>query len=316
MNELNIPNNQQIHEGIRNIIDYYWNDGIDENSETKSQSSFWKYYASLARVNFEDHTGVFKFEGTMFGDYKSKSLNQISGLLPVNFFTRYLRNKLSPKIRQAVLQVCKSHNREVSFDCLKQGLTIQKVMQNGLNLKNKRIAIIGDGYGFLGCLLKCLDPSVRIVSVNLGKISVFDVALTSVGYPSSQINFVNKDSKYEPNYDFNFAPAETIFESGINDIDIFFNIASMQEMTQQTIDSYFVWMRSQKLKSTYFYCCNRVSKTLPDGETLEFEKYGWKESDKIIFDELCPWYKGSPMNRPPFWKKFDGDVWHRFSKLR
>lgn len=166
MNEIFIPNNRQVHEGMRNIIDYYWN---DENSETESQSSFWKHYASLARVNFEDHTGVFKFEGTMFGDYKSKSLNPIKGLLPVNFFTRYQLSKLSPKVRQAVLQVCKSHNREVCFDCLKQGLTIQKVMQNGLNLKNKRIAIIGDGYGFLGCLLKCLDPSVRIVSVNLGK---------------------------------------------------------------------------------------------------------------------------------------------------
>ena len=57
----------------------------------------------------------------------------------------------------------------------------------------------------------------------------------------------------------------------------------MQEMTQQTIDSCFTWMRSQKSKSTYFYCCNRVSKTLPDGDTLEFEKYGWRESDKNCF---------------------------------
>jgi len=75
-------------------------------------------------------------------------------------------------------------------------------------------------------------------------------------------------------------------------------------------------MRSQKSKSTYFYCCNRVSKTLPDGERLEFDKYGWRESDKIIFDELCPWYKGGPMDSPPFWSKFDGDVWHRYSELR
>ena len=49
---------------------------------------------------------------------------------------------------------------------------------------------------------------------------------------------------------------------------------------------------------------------------LEFDKYGWRESDKIIFDELCPWYKGGPMDSPPFWSKFDGDVWHRYSELR
>lgn len=37
MNKLFLPNNKQIYEGIRNLIDYYWN---DENGETESQSTF------------------------------------------------------------------------------------------------------------------------------------------------------------------------------------------------------------------------------------------------------------------------------------
>ena len=313
MHKLTLPDNQEVIQGLMNLINLYWK---GERGESESQSSFWKHYSSLAKIQFEYQTRNFQFEGTMFGDYRPKSSNPLKFLLPASFFANHQLTKLSPQITLALKNVCRQHAREINFDCLKQALSIQQITENGFSLKSKKICIIGDGYGFLGCLLKNLDPTVKIVSVNLGKISVFDVAMTSLGFHDCKINFVNNELDYKPDYDFNFIPAEVIFASGVEDVDLFFNIASMQEMTQNTIDSYFTWMRSQQSKPTHFYCCNRVSKTLPSGEIIEFKKFGWKKCDQIVFDEICPWYQGSPSNRPPFWKKFDGKIWHRFVKLR
>lgn len=313
MHQLKLKNDYKVLIGIGSLIQNYWK---DENFKSKSQSSFWEYYSSFAKVEFNQQNGELKFEGTMFGDYKQTSINPLKRFLPANLITRYQLKGVAKPIRETVLTVCKRHNREVNFDCLKQALSVEKIIKSGVDLKNKKICIIGDGYGFLGCLLKCLEPSVKIVSVNLGKISVFDAGLTSFGFPEMNINFAGAKDEYRPNADFNFIPAEVVFECDVRDIDLFLNIASMQEMTKKTIDAYFSWMRTQKHHSKYFYCCNRVSKILPSGEKIEFSKFDWKSTDKIFFDETCEWYQKSPSNRPPFFKKFDGDVWHRLVKFQ
>ena len=75
-------------------------------------------------------------------------------------------------------------------------------------------------------------------------------------------------------------------------------------------------MRSQRKNKTFFYCCNRVTKTLPDNTVINFADYGWKGEDTILIDESCKWYKTAPMSRPPFIKHFDGEVWHRLALLK
>jgi hypothetical protein len=88
----------------------------------------------------------------------------------------------------------------------------------------------------------------------------------------------------------------------------------MQEMNYEAITSYFNVIRNQNT-TTWFYCCNRVSKTLPDGSVINFSEYGWNTSDQVIVDELCPWHQRFPINRPPFSSKFDGPIKHRLIKL-
>ena len=312
MNEIKLPNNSTTKSGISVLMKKYW----DVNAASHSQSSFWQHYSSLAEIDFDQNSGVLKFKGTMFGDYKPSSSSGLYRLLPANLITGFKANKLIRPIKETLLNVCKRHKREITFDCLKQALSIQEIVQNGVDLRNKRICVIGDGYGFLGCFLKSLEPSAKIVSVNLGKISIFDISLTSFGFPELDINLAKTSQDYLPHMDFNFIPAEIIHECEIDDIDVFLNIASMQEMTNTTIQNYLHWMRAQKTQSTYFYCCNRVSKILPDGEVVKFNNYGWKDTDTILIDELCKWYKSAPINRPPFFLKFDGPVWHRLTILK
>ena len=64
-------------------------------------------------------------------------------------------------------------------------------------------------------------------------------------------------------------------------------------------------------KETFFYCCNRISKKLPDGSIINFKDYNWSKKDLILFNELCPWHQKFPISRPPFVSKFDGPIKHR-----
>ena len=114
--------------------------------------------------------------------------------------------------------------------------------------------------------------------------------------------------------DFIYVEAEIVFQTLIS-ADVFINIASMQEMDPHIIQKYFQMIRHQP-QETYFYCCNRVQKTLPDGTITRFFEYGWEPEDAILVDELCPWHQEAPMNRPPFKYRFDGPTHHRLIKLK
>jgi hypothetical protein len=85
-------------------------------------------------------------------------------------------------------------------------------------------------------------------------------------------------------------------------IDIFVNIASMQEMNLDIIDKYFSIIKSAK---AYFYCLNRAEKKLPDGTVTRFEDYPWGEnSSYLLRPEVCPFYIYALKLSPPFRIKF------------
>jgi hypothetical protein len=99
-------------------------------------------------------------------------------------------------------------------------------------------------------------------------------------------------------------------------ISLFINSASIQEMDLSMINNYFDAMRTSTVES-YFYCVNREEKTLPDGSVIRFNDYPWQSSDITVsgIDGMCPWYQEYPSSIPPFWKPFDGPIWHRLIKL-
>ena len=98
---------------------------------------------------------------------------------------------------------------------------------------------------------------------------------------------------------------------------MFVNSASMQEINPEIIEKYFEYMRKSSSSTPYFYCCNRIKKSLPDGTVVEFFNFPWRDEDDILIDELCPWYQKGPVPGilPPYWMPFDGPIQHRFLKL-
>jgi len=86
-------------------------------------------------------------------------------------------------------------------------------------------------------------------------------------------------------------------------------------MDLSVVNNYFDAMKTSKIES-YFYCVNRVEKTLPDSSVIRFNDYPWESSGTVCgVDEICPWYQKYPSLIPPFWRPFDGPFRHRLIKL-
>ena len=275
-------------------------------------SSHWEKYSKYQKINDGvNYTKVedIKLSGFGFGDFKNKSI--------VNFFINvptqiYLKTKIFPKCNRQTLKLARKNAKKstqlFSHDLARMVLTLDLFEQFIPDLNEKRVVIIGDGYGRLGTLIKAKFPQSKIIYVNRGRTLLFDLVYSKKTFPDSVVHLVD----HEPNLsaDFNFIEAEKVSDMKITG-DLFINIAGMQEMNYSQIQEYFKIIQNQE-SGTMFYCCNRESKELPDGSVIEFNNYPWRDL-KVLLKEYCPWHQEFPMNRPPFKGKVDGPILHSMS---
>lgn len=304
---------ENVRAELKKINDYFMRRNLDD----EVISSHWKKYGGETFISFDKEFTRVDLRAEGFDDFQKINTLNILKNIPINF---YLKNKLYPllskRLIDAVENLVRVQGRVMSYNCVKQALCLNAVEKYGLDFYGKRVAIIGDGNGYLGMLLKTLYPNVKISQINLAKVLMFDLIFTSQLSNLDEVSVVLNSEDYRQTADFNFIPAEEVSAIHLSDVDFFFNIASMQEMDIRVINSYFELIRSQNLKKTYFYCCNRVSKKLPDGTVVSFDDYPWLETDKVVFDEVCDWYSEFPISRPPFVKEFDGKHKHRLIEIQ
>lgn len=230
-------------------------------------------------------------------------------LLSQSLFRRYA---IPQELQRSCFRLARRLGVWLDYDFVRQALSLKKILDTLPTVSNdtglfasrgiRRVCVIGDGYGFCSSLLKEIDPSLSIVTINLGRILFFDVLSVSQAHPSSHADFLFVDAEHS-----------SLIEG--MPIDLFINIASMQEMNPSTVSEYFHLMRTSSTPKTFFYCCNRLEKTLPDGTVVKFSKYPWEQS-VTFFDEPCPWYQKYPVSTPPFWRHFDGPIQHRLAQLK
>ena len=278
-------------------------------------SDHWIQFGSKTKMVISNDEKYIHINPVGFDDYKKSNILNNFLNIPVKIYLKKYRKQLNKKIYEKLLNAINLQGRVLSFNCFKQALSLNKILENDVDLNSSKIAIIGDGNGFLGILLKLLFPKIKIVQINLGKILLFDYLFSANSMIFDKLNIVLKKNDYINDSDCYFVPSNLVADISPKDIDIFFNIASMQEMKPVIIKKYFDLMRSQNTRKTFFYCCNRINKILSDGSNSSFDNYNWIENDKIIFDENCFWYNQAPMSRPPFIKKFDGPHKHKYVEL-
>ena len=317
---------------INYLFDIYY---ANFQSHSEVTSSFWKI---TGNQRVECINGNLRLNGSGFGVFvPNTTLYHLK-----DFFKNFLSlptgsNTLLKKygcvdfLRIKGQLVAAKSERVFQFDCAKQVLSLQCILMKLLNgnipasfpfreTGIKTVCVIGDGYGYMTSLLKLVSPALKVICVNLGRTLLFDTYYIQKVLADEQVGLIISEENKREIFAQNsilFMEAERYeLLKGIP-IDLFINIASMQEMDNLVIQNYFRYMRTSSSATKYFYCCNRVEKKLPDGEVTRFAEYPWGNNDHLILlDELCPWYQKYPYSTPPFWRPLDGPVQHRLVELR
>lgn len=191
-------------------------------------------------------------------------------------------------------------------------------------LSPSTFALIGDGEGFLGALIARWLPTARLYAIDLPKGLVFQASLHARAHPLRARSVFDGTEA---------GPSATVFvrpqaiEQIPGPIDCAINMASMQEMTTDSIAAYFTLLRGRSRPWSRFYCVNRLKKTLVGGEVSSFSEYPWQVDDAVFLDGLCPYYTHywAPYTRPegphilgrriPCLNYFDGPHVHRLVHL-
>lgn len=302
--------------------------------ETESSpvvSSFWQEMGGNNSVYLND-TGdrVMIHKGYGFGDFiRVGSLATLKYIVPrisLNFYLgRYVQK--SSRI-DLVKDICRKTGRIMSYDCCKQLVAIESLLKN-IDVDGdeefpfysrgiKRVCIIGDGYGFMGSLLKKIDPKLKVVWINLGQQLLFDMEMSNRTYGKGHsYQLLTKDSGVSQEADFTYIEAENAeLVTGLP-VNLFINVASFQEMNLNVVEGYFDLVAKNKAKHgerVFLYSVNRVEKVLPDGTVIRSLDFPWKEA-RIVHEDNPEWYTKFPTNLPPFWHPFDGIQHERLAEF-
>lgn len=230
----------------------------------------------------------------------------IAGLSNINLYTfvtnilSILKNfyltikfKCDLVILSKIIMISLKTNRLLNFDMIKHAILVSKINRKVDISSYSNFVIIGDGFGFLGTLLKILYPNKSITFVNLPKNLFLDFIFYSKVFPFSE-DSPNLISAHDR---INFDKKNTLF----------FNIASFSEMTVNQIVSY---IGAIKEVSGTLVSLNRNTKKHPDGTLVDLDSLFRDKVKNLIFEENpCQFYMHYPTNKlMPLFLPFDGPV--------
>lgn len=194
------------------------------------------------------------------------------------------------------------------------------------SLMPRTFAVIGDGDGFFGTLVRRCLPGIRLYCIDLPKTLVFQARTHEKADPGARMSLFRPGPVRDAAADVVLVLPMDV--EAIDDrIDCAVNISSMQEMTQASIGGYFTFLRRRSTPASRFYCVNHLSKEMTGGEVARFHEYPWRADDEIFIDGPCPYFTHylAPYTlsygprvlgvRVPFINYFGGVIMHRLARL-
>lgn len=293
--------------------------GKKVKQQDPKSSSHWDLHHSNFSFDGEIFSGI---EGFGSNESQYKGLRKIvNHLFQIPF--RRMGEKFSDfgVIDNVAKDILSMNNKAYSLDILRQVISLSYLKDRGVVKDGGLSCVIGDGFATMtSLLLKCSRQSV--VLVNLAKTLLMDLwqlKLVLGAKFNTDLAFIqNKKDMLEILSLTKKRPLVIAVEAENHHliqecpIDLTINIASMQEMNPEVIAEYFTDISiASKKHNSFFYCCNRKTKVLPDGTVVNFEDYPWHLSSKVLDDELCPWHQKYYSFRPPFYHDYDGIHKHR-----
>ena len=303
---------------IKYLYDSYY---LKKKATRDMLSSFWKEFVPKLNLRIDKHGDIVSFKGYGFGStYYTNILNLLlQHICNISYFIRLENKKELIFLIKEAMSNLKKINGFLSYDSFRQICAVCEIKKN-LTLSEKdefNILVIGDGNGFLSCLLKRIYPKSKIILLDIGEVLSFQAINAQIIYPESSHVYFNDANLSKKTFDFLYIPAEEMDK--YSDVNIKYtlsvNIVSMQEMSYETINRYFDLLRTRSNSYNLFYCCNRVLKVLPGGERIEFSKFPWHAKDRHILDGEPKFYRYFLSGKFPFMHFFDGPIHRRLSHL-
>jgi len=289
------------------------------NSFSPVTSSHW--IDQIKRGVTVRHDGnKYHVSGRGFGNFKKASILNHLAYLPysINTWRIYEKHIRNRDIFTAGLHVAHKTGRLLDYDCTRLILSADYILHHTKDRIDDLdvICVIGDGYGYTTSLFATLFPNASIICVNLGKILFFDALYIQKVIPEPPLLITRHTSSDEIHQNrICYLDAENYDLIANIPIQLFVNVASFQEMTNDVINQYFEYMRKSPAPEKFLYCCNRIEKRLPGGEIIRYDEYPWNDV-KVIHSELCPWMDRYPSRKYPFWRNFDGPTHHTLARMR
>lgn len=271
-------------------------------------SSFWQDFGENTKVINASEDFRFLMGGLYAGDYENRARMRPIDIIknfPVAIYSHLAIFTLPRRWRKAIRDVAADSQRIINPDFIRIAKSCLTLVSVCGPLDNKKITIIGDGYGTCGSLIRYVYPSASILYINLGKSLVFDVSFCFQVYPKSSHSIPRESINWKAG-GFQYLPAEDLKYSNLKS-DFYIAMQTFQEMNLDVIRNYFSLMRSES-KSPFLYSANRLMKILPDGSIIRNEDYGWSSRDTIISRKTPWWLYWCVRRRPPFLFHMDGKI--------
>jgi hypothetical protein len=290
-------------------------------------SSHWRllHRQTVARVT--EAGEEIELQGAGFGHFRCHPLQRPLEALTILFNLRAASNRGEARrairvLRELFRRQAPELRLQLNFDAVRQALSWAALEPYLASRGPLTWCVIGDGYGIFSGLIKAIQPNSTIHLIDLPKTLVFQAVYLQMMHPEAS----HALGAGPASLDFVYHPAPELPELR-GGIDVFVNIASMQEMGPSEVRRYFDFIRRAGAPGHLFYCCNRVEKHLPGGEVSRFDDYPWSSGDEVLFDEICPWMKyffhlrtlpAGPRvfgARIPFLNEYGGATRHRVARL-
>ena len=302
-------------------------DVVEQDPEPADDTSaFWKEEGRRLTVARRGDDLLLKGFGIGMGGRRGMAWQVTHAVERLSYWHVTTRLGSYPRLWRMAKQLARDLSVGLTFDVWKSTAILATLADHwhSQRLTPRMFAMIGDGNGFLGALIRRAVPETRMYCIDLPKALVFQASTHRRADARASAGRLTHHERAEAAILF-VLPQDV--EQIAEGIDCAVNIASMQEMTRRSIARYFSWLRRRSHSQSRFYCVNREEKLQPDGEVARFAEYPWRPEDQLFLDGLCPYYTHylSRCMRPsgptlfgwrvPLINYFDGPTRHRLVHL-
>ena len=218
-------------------------------------------------------------------------------------------------------RIARAQNRVFDLDLLRHVFTADYLMRRLPLERIRTVVVIGDGFANMAALLRHYPAVRKVVLVNLSKPLRIDAQCLEQltpgqGYALLKTSADTVEFLADPKIVVGCIVANNARLLVEIPFDLCVNIYSMMEMDIATVEDYFRFCRAAPGGEKYFYCCQRRSKTLADGQILAFANYPWQHCESPLDEGNCPWARTQIHFRyyVPYRKPLD--VVHSLRKFR